>query len=209
MWELIRRQRTSGTVLQTFLRYIEVVHRTLPKIATTPGASMKDTIPEESPQDGEPTTPGSLILSPLLCPCCTFLASLILASNLVQNRCYSDRVQVKRSRLSPHEDGQCEKAHSDRDSGPANNSRDHWSDLEATLICRWVRSLEVEHPLRLEQHSNVQTVVLTPLKLDLVCRRQGVCNCDGRHSCSHYSSPCLVLSLFHFLSSVHYLIQLI
>lgn len=48
--------------------------------------------------------------SPLLCPRRTFLASLILASKFVQDRCYSNRAWAKLSGLPPREIGRCERA---------------------------------------------------------------------------------------------------
>ena len=45
---------------------------------------------------------------PLLCPHCTFLASLILASKFTQDRCYSNKAWAKLSRLPPHEISCCE-----------------------------------------------------------------------------------------------------
>ena len=108
--ELIRRSRTSGTVLQTALCYIEAVRRKLPKIASASVASVNETTPGESSQDGELAAPEPLVPSPLLCPRRTFLASLILASKFLQDRCYSNRAWAKLSGLSPREVGRCEKA---------------------------------------------------------------------------------------------------
>ena len=108
--ELIRRSRTSGTVLQTALCYIEAVRRKLPEIASTAVAPTKETTPEEPSQDGQPAAPEPLVPSPLLCPRRTFLASLILASKFLQDRCYSNRAWAKLSGLSPREVGRCEKA---------------------------------------------------------------------------------------------------
>lgn len=48
--------------------------------------------------------------SPLLCPRRTFLASLILASKFMQDRCYSNRAWAKLSGLPPREIGRCERA---------------------------------------------------------------------------------------------------
>ena len=108
--ELIRRSRTSGTVLQTALCYIEAVRRKLPKIASAPVAPSKEVKPEESSQGDRQATPESPAPSPLLCPRRTFLASLILASKFLQDRCYSNRAWAKLSGLSPREVGRCEKA---------------------------------------------------------------------------------------------------
>ena len=108
--ELIRRSRTSGTVLQTALCYIEAVRRKLPKIASAPVAPLKETRLEEPSQGGGLPTLESPIPSPLLCPRRTFLASLILASKFLQDRCYSNRAWAKLSGLSPREVGRCEKA---------------------------------------------------------------------------------------------------
>jgi len=48
--------------------------------------------------------------SPLLCPRRTFLASLILASKFLQDKCYSNRAWAKLSGLPPREIGRCERA---------------------------------------------------------------------------------------------------
>ncbi|KAF8426465.1 hypothetical protein L210DRAFT_3347555, partial [Boletus edulis BED1] len=42
------------------------------------------------------------------CPCRTFIAPLILASKLMQGRCYSNRAWAKLSGLPPREVGRCE-----------------------------------------------------------------------------------------------------
>ncbi|KAG2059073.1 hypothetical protein M405DRAFT_697431, partial [Rhizopogon salebrosus TDB-379] len=44
------------------------------------------------------------------CPRRTFLASLILASKFMQDRCYSNRAWAKLSGLPPREIGRCERA---------------------------------------------------------------------------------------------------
>ncbi|KAF8650433.1 hypothetical protein AX16_005236 [Volvariella volvacea WC 439] len=49
-------------------------------------------------------------LSPLLCPRRTFLASLILASKFMQDKCYSNRAWAKLSGLPPREISRCERA---------------------------------------------------------------------------------------------------
>ena len=108
--ELIRRSRTSGTVLQTALCYIEAVRRKLPEIASAPVAPVKESTLGESSQDNGLAPPEPLVPSPLLCPRRTFLASLILASKFLQDRCYSNRAWAKLSGLSPREVGRCEKA---------------------------------------------------------------------------------------------------
>lgn len=108
--ELIRRSRTSGTVLQTALCYIEAVRRKLPEIVGAPAASAKEAAPEGPPQVQQATSTEPLAPSPLLCPRRTFLASLILASKFLQDRCYSNRAWAKLSGLSPREVGRCEKA---------------------------------------------------------------------------------------------------
>ena len=110
MQELIRRSRTSGSVLQTALCYIEAVRRKLPEIVSAPVAPAKETSFEEPSQYCEATSTEPLIPSPLLCPRRTFLASLILASKFLQDRCYSNRAWAKLSGLSPREVGRCERA---------------------------------------------------------------------------------------------------
>lgn len=48
--------------------------------------------------------------SPFLCPCRTFLDSLILASKFLQDKCYSNRAWEKLLGLPPREIGRCEHA---------------------------------------------------------------------------------------------------
>ena len=110
MQELIRHSRTSGTVPQTALCYIQAVRRKLPKIASAPVASVNETTPGEPSQDGELATPEPFVPSP---PRRTFLASLILASNILQDRCYFNRTWAKLSGLSPREVGRCERVPGD------------------------------------------------------------------------------------------------
>jgi PHO85 cyclin-5 len=45
--------------------------------------------------------------SPLLCPRCTFLASLILTSKFTQDQCYSNKAWAKLSGFPPHEIRHC------------------------------------------------------------------------------------------------------
>ena len=106
--ELIHRSRTLGTVLQTALCYIGTVRRKLPKIASAPVAPSKEIKPEEPSQGGELATPGSSILSLLLRPHHTFLASLILALRFLQDRWYCDRAWVKLAGLACFEVSQGE-----------------------------------------------------------------------------------------------------
>jgi hypothetical protein len=55
-----------------------------------------------------PTRP--LLPSPLLCPRRAFLASLILASKFMQDKCYSNRAWAKLAGLPAREIGRCERA---------------------------------------------------------------------------------------------------
>ena len=76
------------------------------------------TVPEQSGTDTEkkvrshpedlPTLPP--LPSPLLCPRRTFLASLILASKFMQDKCYSNRAWAKLAGLPAREIGRCERA---------------------------------------------------------------------------------------------------
>jgi len=76
------------------------------------------TVPELSGTDMEkkvrshsedlPTLPP--LPSPLLCPRRTFLASLILASKFMQDKCYSNRAWAKLAGLPAREIGRCERA---------------------------------------------------------------------------------------------------
>ena len=180
--ELIRRSRTSGTVLQTALCYIEAVRRKLPKIASASASPVKETTAEGSSQDDELATPESLVPSPLLCPRRTFLASLILASKFLQDRCYSNRAWAKLSGLSPREVGRCEKALGDalewrlwvgKQSGkPLVRSRSH-ADLSfgTTNPCaassRTIGRSRTFHSIGTEcSNAQMFPVVLAPPKLD-------------------------------------------
>lgn len=58
--------------------------------------------------DDLPSLP--LLPSPLLCPRRTFLASLILASKFMQDKCYSNRAWAKLAGLPAREIGRCERA---------------------------------------------------------------------------------------------------
>ena len=172
--EVLRRSRTSGTVLQTALCYLEAIRSKIPDLvrkekqaSSSPVASGDDLISEpevgfvceldlgspalstdtassdgllatvridpisyevDAPSSIEPrldvdgvpvhkrgTDHTSLpplppLPSPLLCPRRTFLASLILASKFMQDRCYSNRAWAKLSGLPPREIGRCERA---------------------------------------------------------------------------------------------------
>lgn len=57
-----------------------------------------------------PLPPMSPLLSPLLCPRRTFLASHILASKFTKDRCYSNKAWAKLSGFPPREIGRCERA---------------------------------------------------------------------------------------------------
>ena len=99
--ELIRRSRTSGTVLQTALCHIEAVRRKLPEIVGAPVAPVKEPSPEEPSWQGrEATSAEPLVPLPLLCPRRTFLACLILASKFLQDRRHSNRALAKLSGLT-------------------------------------------------------------------------------------------------------------
>ncbi|KAI6046038.1 hypothetical protein EDC04DRAFT_3103617 [Pisolithus marmoratus] len=173
--EVLRRSRTSGSVLQTALCYLEAVRAKVPEIVrheqnspeTTKGpgsserltciedvfiavddtvfdgrdssddAALSDSLlatvrmdyerevdslcvtshlgsddvpPHKSQGNAKLLPPLPLLPSPLLCPRRTFLASLILASKFMQDRCYSNRAWAKLSGLSPREVGRCERA---------------------------------------------------------------------------------------------------
>lgn len=171
--EVLRRSRTSGTVLQTALCYLEAIRAKVPELVSQekgyPGSTCeKESIErivqsevsafgagldgptsssETSARNGlldtirinpvtleadsvfaEPVfdaekvsshkpkqssgclTPLPPLPSPLLCPRRTFLASLILASKFMQDRCYSNRAWAKLSGLPPREIGRCERA---------------------------------------------------------------------------------------------------
>ncbi|KAG1862547.1 hypothetical protein DFJ58DRAFT_715270 [Suillus subalutaceus] len=171
--EVLRRSRTSGSVLQTALCYLEAIRAKVPELVsqekgcpgstceresverisqgevsafcadldgptsssdTSAGNGLLDTIRvnpitlEADSVFAEPAldadevsmhkpkqssgclTPLPPLPSPLLCPRRTFLASLILASKFMQDRCYSNRAWAKLSGLPPREIGRCERA---------------------------------------------------------------------------------------------------
>lgn len=64
----------------------------------------------ESQMGSETLSPIPVLPSPLLCPCRTFLAALILASKFLQDRCYSKCAWAKLSGLPLREVGRCERA---------------------------------------------------------------------------------------------------
>lgn len=171
--EVLRRSRTSGSVLQTALCYLEAIRAKVPELVSqekgcpgstceresierivqgevsafcagldgptsssemSAGNGLLDTIrvnpitleadsvfPEPAldadkvslhkpKQSSGCLTPLPPLPSPLLCPRRTFLASLILASKFMQDRCYSNRAWAKLSGLPPREIGRCERA---------------------------------------------------------------------------------------------------
>ena len=174
--EVLRRSRTSGTVLQTALCYLEAIRSKVPDLVrkekqafsssspvasddgrisqgevgidydtdlNSPALSTEtlssdslvatvrvnpisfeadasfsmepgldaDKVPaHKSKTDNVSLPPLPLLPSPLLCPRRTFLASLILASKFMQDRCYSNRAWAKLSGLPPREIGRCERA---------------------------------------------------------------------------------------------------
>jgi len=174
--EVLRRSRTSYSVLQTALCYIEALRPTIPELVhqEQTGEGIRGEIDQgvrvlsqddprlvESPKqvdiddligphfansesqfgDDAPATvrmlDDSLLMmadstayqvekksgassedlpslpplpSPLLCPRRTFLASLILASKFMQDKCYSNRAWAKLAGLPAREIGRCERA---------------------------------------------------------------------------------------------------
>ena len=175
--EVLRRSRTSCSVLQTALCYIEALRPTIPELVhqeqtgegirgeidhATRVLSQDDPRLLESPkevdidelidpvhfssseaQSGDDAPPTVRMLddslltmpdttayqaekkssassedlpslpplpSPLLCPRRTFLASLILASKFMQDKCYSNRAWAKLAGLPAREIGRCERA---------------------------------------------------------------------------------------------------
>jgi len=174
--EVLRRSRTSGTVLQTALCYLEAIRSKVPELvrkekqglsssspvasddarisqsevgidydpdlgdpalateisssggllatvrvnpiscdanasfSTDPGLDTDKVTAHKSKTDNTSLPPLPPLPSPLLCPRRTFLASLILASKFMQDRCYSNRAWAKLSGLPPREIGRCERA---------------------------------------------------------------------------------------------------
>ncbi|KAG6378146.1 hypothetical protein JVT61DRAFT_13834 [Boletus reticuloceps] len=172
--EVIRRSRTSGSVLQTALCYLEAIRSKVPDLvreenqafssspvvsdndrisqgevgvdyesdlgSPAPSTDMlssdiplatvridsilqeadasfalgpgldADKVPVYKSKTDDSLPPLPPLPSPLLCPRRTFLASLILASKFMQDRCYSNRAWAKLSGLPPREIGRCERA---------------------------------------------------------------------------------------------------
>jgi hypothetical protein len=174
--EVLRRSRTSGTVLQTALCYLEAIRPRVPDLvrkekqgfsssspvasndsrisqgevgidydtdldspalsaessssdsllstvrvnpiaydadtsfSMEPGLDAEKPLAHRSKTDNTSLPPLPPLPSPLLCPRRTFLASLILASKFMQDRCYSNRAWAKLSGLPPREIGRCERA---------------------------------------------------------------------------------------------------
>ncbi|KAK0195384.1 hypothetical protein F5146DRAFT_283990 [Armillaria mellea] len=161
--EVLRRSKTSGSVLQTALCYLAAIRpnvlelvqlektgqgpRGEPELAdritpatqaelemelalsldtlVDPGSDAMDTVKmsmESSDKMSTDTPPGDNherktelppappMPSPLLCPRRAFLASLILASKFMQDKCYSNRAWAKLSGLQPREISRCERA---------------------------------------------------------------------------------------------------
>ncbi|KAL4074177.1 hypothetical protein V8B97DRAFT_1931673 [Scleroderma yunnanense] len=164
--EVLRRSRTSGSVLQTALCYVEAIRAKIPELLRrdkeglrTPAQTQhedgaiytmvdglesssdnttlsdgllatvridhteheaidffselrldKDNVSVQRLNISTPLPPLPPLPSPLLCPRRTFLASLILASKFMQDKCYSNRAWAKLSGLPPREIGRCERA---------------------------------------------------------------------------------------------------
>ncbi|KAG7446307.1 uncharacterized protein BT62DRAFT_110162 [Guyanagaster necrorhizus] len=158
--EVLRRSKTSGSVLQTALCYLAAIRpnvlelvqlekvghgpRGEPELAeritpatqaelelelglsldtlVDPGSDVMDTVKMGTDKMSTDTPPGNNdehktallpsppMPSPLLCPRRAFLASLILASKFMQDKCYSNRAWAKLSGLQPREISRCERA---------------------------------------------------------------------------------------------------
>jgi PHO85 cyclin-5 len=81
---------------------------TLPDISTS--REIGNLSPEKVKSPCPPLPPLPPFPSPLLCPRRTFVASLILASKFMQDKCYSNRTWAKLVGLPLREIGQCERA---------------------------------------------------------------------------------------------------
>ncbi|PBK91453.1 hypothetical protein ARMGADRAFT_202677 [Armillaria gallica] len=160
--EVLRRSKTSGSVLQTALCYLAAIRpnvlelvqlekagqgpRGEPELAdritlatqaelemelglsldtlVDPGSDAMDTVkmtmegsemstdtpPGDNHERKSDLLPTPSMPSPLLCPRRAFLASLILASKFMQDKCYSNRAWAKLSGLQPREISRCERA---------------------------------------------------------------------------------------------------
>ena len=180
--ELIRRSRTSGTVLQTALCYIEAVRRKLPEIASASAPPRKETTHEGSSQDSELPSPEPPIPSPLLCPPSGFphIPDLGVKISPAQVLLQSSLGETFWSQ--PREVGRCEKALGDalewrlwvgKQSGkPLARSRSHVDQSFGTTNVCESSSRTIGRSRTLPsigtECSNVQTlpVALTPPKLD-------------------------------------------
>ena len=166
--EVLRRSRTSGSVLQTALCYVEAIRAKIPELICRDKAGPstatqaqaqdqngaisttldgfesssdnvalsdgllatvridhteheaidffseprvdEDNVMVQKVNNSTPLPPLPPLPSPLLCPRRAFLASLILASKFMQDKCYSNRAWAKLSGLPPREIGRCERA---------------------------------------------------------------------------------------------------
>lgn len=161
--EVLRRSKTSGSVLQTALCYLAAIRPNIlelvqlekagqgprgePELAdritpatqaelemelglsldtlVDPGSDAMDTVkmsmegsddmstdtlPGDNHEHKTDLLPAPSMPSPLLCPRRAFLASLILASKFMQDKCYSNRAWAKLSGLQPREISRCERA---------------------------------------------------------------------------------------------------
>lgn len=100
---------SSSSLLAT-VRINPVTYEVDSSFSTEPGLDA-DKVPVHKPKASSASlAPLPSLPSPLLCPRRTFLASLILASKFMQDRCYSNRAWAKLSGLPPREIGRCERA---------------------------------------------------------------------------------------------------
>jgi hypothetical protein len=77
---------------------------------TMPDTTASYQVEKKSLKSSEDFYSALLLPSPLLCPRRTFLASLILASKFMQDKCYSNRAWAKLAGLPAREIGRCERA---------------------------------------------------------------------------------------------------
>lgn len=101
--------RSSDTLLAT-VRLDPIQHETAASFSIEPALDL-DKVQAHNPEiDKASLPPLPPLPSPLLCPRRAFLASLILASKFMQDRCFSNRAWAKLSGLPPREIGRCERA---------------------------------------------------------------------------------------------------
>ena len=107
---ILSTETSSSDSLLATVRVNPISHGADASFSMEPGLDTDKVPAHKSKTDNISLPPLPPLPSPLLCPRRTFLASLILASKFMQDRCYSNRAWAKLSGLPPREIGRCERA---------------------------------------------------------------------------------------------------